>query len=119
MISPIAAGLGWTVKLDKAGDFSGRAALAAEKAAGPARRVVFFKTMDRRIIRPETPVAGADGAPVGRVLSGTLSPMLSVAIGSALVDAAAAERALHADVRGSPVELHLVKPPFVELRKPA
>jgi len=51
------------------------------------------------------------------VLSGTLSPMLSVAIGSALVDAPAASGELRADVRGSPVHLHLVKPPFVELKK--
>jgi aminomethyltransferase len=78
---------------------------------------VFFKTGDRRIIRPETPVFGAGGGPVGRVLSGTLSPMLSVAIGSALVDAPAASGELRADVRGSPVHLHLVKPPFVELKK--
>ncbi len=117
-ISPLTAGLGWTVKLDKQGEFSGRAALAAEKAAGSPRRVVFFRTGDRRIVRPDTPVAGAGGAPVGRVLSGTLSPMLSVAIGSALVDAPAASGALCADVRGSPVELQLVKPPFIELRRP-
>jgi aminomethyltransferase len=116
-ISPLAAGLGWTVKLEKEGDFSGRAALAAEKAAGSPRRVVYFKTGDRRIVRPDTPVAGADGAPVGRVLSGTLSPMLSEAIGSALVDARAAAGPLRADVRGSPIELHLVRPPFIDLKK--
>ena len=117
-ITPLTAGLGWTVKFDKQGEFSGRAALAAEKAAGSPRRVVFFKTGDRRIVRPDTPVAGAGGRPVGRVLSGTLSPMLSVAIGSALVEAPAASGALSVDVRGSPVELQLVKPPFIELKKP-
>ena len=116
-ISPIAAGLGWTVKFDKAGDFSGRAALLAEKERGPAHKVVFFKTGDRRIIRPETPVAGAGGAIVGRVLSGTLSPMLNEAIGSALVEASAAAAPLHVDVRGTLIQLHLVKPPFIELKK--
>ncbi len=116
-ISPLAAGLGWTVKLDKEGDFSGRAALQAEKDRGSPRRVVFFKTGDRRIIRPETPVTGPDGAVVGRVLSGTLSPMLSEAIGSALVGAGAAAGPLRADVRGALIELHQVKPPFIELRK--
>jgi len=118
-ISPLAAGLGWTVKLDKGCDFCGRTALAAEKQAGPARRVVYFRTGDRRIVRPESPVAGADGAAVGRVLSGTLSPMLAEAIGTALVDAPAAAGPLRAEVRGSPIDLRLVKPPFVELgRKP-
>jgi aminomethyltransferase len=118
-ISPLTAGLGWTVKLEKPGDFSGRAALAAEKKGGSPRKVVFFRTGDRRIIRPETPVTGADGIVVGRVLSGTLSPMLTEAIGSALVETAAASASLHVDVRGSLIELQLVKPPFVELKKQA
>jgi aminomethyltransferase len=117
-ISPLTAGLGWTVKLDKEGDFPGRAALALEKRDGSARKVVFFRTGDRRIVRPETPVAGSDGATVGRVLSGTLSPMLSEAIGSALVDTPAAAKPLRVDVRGNLIDLRLVKPPFVELRKP-
>jgi len=116
-ISPLTAGLGWTVKLDKEGDFSGRAALEAEKKQGSPRKVVFFKTGDRRIIRPETPVTSGDGAVVGRVLSGTLSPILCEAIGSALVDARAASGVLRADVRGSLIELHPVKPPFIDLKK--
>jgi aminomethyltransferase len=116
-ISPLTAGLGWTVKFDKPGDFSGRAALAAEKKDGSPRKVAFFRTGDRRIIRPETPVIGADGAIAGRVLSGTLSPMLAEAIGSVLVEAPATAHPLHADVRGSLIELKLVKPPFVELKK--
>jgi aminomethyltransferase len=116
-ISPLAAGLGWTVKLDKGSDFVGRAALAAEKAEGSARRVVFFRTGDRRIVRADTPVLDAAGTGVGRVLSGTLSPLLNEAIGSALVDAAAATAPLAVDIRGTKLALHLVKPPFVELRK--
>jgi aminomethyltransferase len=116
-ISPLTAGLGWTVKLDKESDFAGRSALAQEKKNGSAHKVLFFKTGDRRIIRPEAPVAGADGVAVGRVLSGTLSPMLSEAIGSALVETAAADKPLRVDVRGSLIELQPVKPPFIELGK--
>ncbi|MGH7997365.1 MAG: glycine cleavage system aminomethyltransferase GcvT [Opitutaceae bacterium] len=116
-ISPIAAGLGWTVKLDKTSDFIGKEALRAEKAAGPRHRVVFFRTGDRRIARTGTPVEDAGGAPVGRVLSGTLSPMLNEAIGSALVGAAASGGPLAVDIRGARLALHLVKPPFVELKK--
>lgn len=118
-ISPLTAGLGWTVKLDKGADFIGRAALLAEKQQGGAHKVVFFKTGDRRIVRAETPVLGADGAPVGRVLSGTLSPILNEAIGSALVTAAAASAPLAVDIRGTKLNLQLVKPPFVELKKPS
>jgi aminomethyltransferase len=116
-ISPLAAGLGWTVKLDKGVEFVGSAALAAEKKAGSARKVVFFRTGDRRIARPEATVVGPGGASVGRVLSGTLSPILNEAIGSALVETPAAAQPLRVDIRGTFLDLHLVKPPFVELKK--
>jgi aminomethyltransferase len=51
------------------------------------------------------------------VVSGTLSPLLNEAIGSALVDAAAAQGQLAVDVRGTKLNLQLVKPPFVPLKK--
>ena len=116
-ISPLTAGLGWTVKLDKGADFVGRAALLAEKEKGASHQVVFFRTGDRRIVRAEAPVLDAAGTVVGRVLSGTLSPILNEAIGSALVTTAAAAQPLVVDIRGTKLNLHLVKPPFVELKK--
>ena len=116
-ISPLTAGLGWTVKLDKGADFIGCTALVAEKQNGAPQKVIFFKTGDRRIVRADTPVLGPDGAVVGRVLSGTLSPILNEAIGSALVATPAAAQPLAVDIRGTKINLHLVKPPFVELKK--
>ena len=115
-INPLVAGLGWVVKLDK-GPFTGSEVLATEKARGPAKKIVFFRTGDRRIVRAESPVLDAAGATVGRVVSGTLSPILNEAIGSALVDAGAAQNQLAVDVRGTKLNLHLVKPPFVPLKK--
>lgn len=115
-ISPLTAGLGWTVKLSKASDFNGKAALLAEKQQGSANKVVLFKTGDRRIVRAESPVT-AGGQAVGRVLSGTLSPILNEAIGSALVSVAAAGGPLSVDVRGTSFPLTVVKPPFVPLKK--
>jgi aminomethyltransferase len=115
-ISPLSAGLGWVVKFDK-GPFTGSDVLAAEKAKGPAKKIVFFKTGDRRIIRAESPVLDAAGATVGRVVSGTLSPLLNEAIGSALVESAALNGPLAVDVRGTKLNLQLVKPPFVPLKK--
>jgi aminomethyltransferase len=116
-ISPLTAGLGWTVKLDKGVDFIGRTALKTEKEKGAPQKVVFFRTGDRRILRADTPVLGSDGQTVGRVLSGTLSPILNEAIGSALVTTPAASQSLAVDVRGTKINLQLVKPPFVELKK--
>lgn len=115
-ISPLAAGLGWTVKLEKGVEFVGAAALRREKADPSAPRVVYFRTGDRRIVRADTPVTSG-GQSVGRVLSGTLSPILNEAIGSALVPPAAAAAGLAVDIRGTLLNLQLVKPPFVPLKK--
>jgi aminomethyltransferase len=116
LITPITAGLGWVVKFDK-GPFIGSDVLKAEKEKGSAKKIVFFKTGDRRIVRAETPVLNATGEAVGRVVSGTLSPMINEAIGSALVEAAVVKDSLAVDIRGAILKLHLVKPPFVPLKK--
>ena len=116
-ISPLTAGLGWTVKLDKGSEFAGRAALLAEKQGGATHTVVYFRTGDRRIVRADAPVLGTAGLAVGRVLSGTLSPILNEAIGSALVSKEAANGPLSVDIRGTLLNLQLVKPPFVPLKK--
>jgi len=116
-ISPLTAGLGWTVKLDKGADFVGREALAAEKRDGGKNRVIYFTTGDRRIVRGGSAVLGAEAQEVGRVLSGTLSPILNQAIGSALVPVAAALGPLSVEIRGANLPLEIVKPPFVELKK--
>lgn len=116
-ISPLTAGLGWTVKLGKSHPCVGHAALLREKTEGASHRVVFFKTGDRRIVRADTPVTGPDGAVVGRVLSGTLSPILNEAIGSALVATSAASGSLAVDIRGASIALNPTKPPFVPLKQ--
>jgi aminomethyltransferase len=115
-ISPLSAGLGWVVKMDKT-DFIGKAALQHEREVGSARRVVYFKTEDRRIPRAGTQVVALPDRIVGAVLSGTMSPLLNVAIGSAIVGASYAAKPLGVDIRGEKVPLQLVKPPFVELER--
>ena len=111
-ITPLQAGLGWAVKLRKSADFIGKDALQKEKAAGPGRRVAFFRTGQRRILRENTALM-AGGREVGRVLSGTLSPMLNEAIGSALVESSALEgRTVEAELRGKSFPLQWSKPPF-------
>jgi aminomethyltransferase len=116
-ISPLTAGLAWTVKLNKAGGFIGSTALAQEASNEAVRKVVFFKTGDRRIVRAGTPVTTANAVTVGTVLSGTLSPVLNEAIGSAIVGATAAMHELAVDIRGTQIPLKLIKPPFIELKK--
>ncbi len=113
-ISPIEAGLEWTVKFAKESDFIGREALRSQKEKGPVRKLLFFKTGDRRIIRAGSEVL-ADGERVGQVVSGTLSPILNEAIGSMLVEASAVEKELYTAIRGQAKNLRLTKPPFISL----
>ena len=87
--NPYEANLGRVVKLEKEGDFIGRAALAAVKEQGPARKLIGLQMIDNAIPRSGYEVL-SDGRPVGRVTSGTLSPTLGTKIAMARVDAEAA-----------------------------
>ncbi|MBP2473820.1 aminomethyltransferase [Crossiella equi] len=114
-ITPVQAGSGWAVGWKKE-EFWGREALAAEKAAGPARKLFGLKALDRGVPRAGMTVL-VDGAKVGQTTSGTFSPSLKTGIALALLDTAAglepgAEVSL--DVRGRALRCEVVKPPFVE-----
>lgn len=119
VIGPVEANLMWTVSLKKAGDFMGREAIEQKKQDGPAKKIVFFRTGSRRIARPESAVL-CDGEVVGKVVSGTFSPMLNEAIGSALVEATVAKKGeLAVDLRGKAMPIQRVRPPFLSLNPQA
>lgn len=112
-ISPIQAGLGWTVKFGKP-DFIGREALLRQAEGGPQSSVVLFSLEDRRIARQGAVVFAGDIA-VGEVLSGTHSPMLGKPIGTALIAAGHANSsALTVDIRGHRAPLRIATEPFVK-----
>ncbi|MFZ9201148.1 MAG: glycine cleavage system aminomethyltransferase GcvT [Opitutales bacterium] len=112
-ISPIQAGLGWTVKFTKP-DFIGREALKRQADGNLPSSVVLFSLNDRRIARQGTPVLSGE-TKVGEVLSGTLSPMLNKPIGTALVAAGAlAKGGLTIDIRGNRIPLEVSAEPFVK-----
>jgi len=84
-ITPIMAGLGIFVKLDKDA-FIGKEALAKQKAEGPAKKIVGIELADKAIPRHGYTVLNMDGAPIGEVTTGyhTISTDKSVCM--ALVD---------------------------------
>ena len=85
-ITPIMAGLGMFVKLDKT-EFIGKEALARQKAEGPARKLVGIELADKAIPRHGYTVLNTGGEPIGEVTTGyhTLSTDKSVCM--ALIDA--------------------------------
>lgn len=110
--TPLEAGLGWIVKLDKP-DFTGRAALERQKAAGVTRKLVAFELTEPGIPRQHYAIV-SDGQKVGEVTSGTMGPSVKKAIGIGYVPPGlAAEGSTFAvEIRGRPVAARVVKAPF-------
>jgi aminomethyltransferase len=115
--TPLEAGLSWVVKLDK-GEFVGRDALAAQKAAGIPRKLVGFEVRGRGIARQGHAVV-SEGGTVGAVTSGTWSPTFEKAVGLAYVppEMAAPGTPLAIDVRGKALPAVVVETPFYKRSK--
>jgi aminomethyltransferase len=110
--SPLEAGLGWITKFSK--DFVNSEALARQKEAGVERKLVGFQLEERGIPRHDYPVTDAEGNPVGRVTSGTMSPSLGVGIGMGYVPVglSAPGTEIHIQIRKNLLPATVVKLPF-------
>ena len=110
--NPFEVNLGRVVKLDK-GDFIGRAALQAVQQSGPARKLIGLQMVENAIPRAGYEVR-ADGAAVGHVTSGTLSPTLGTKIAMAMVptELAGVGNEFEVVVRERPYRAEQVKLPF-------
>ena len=112
-ITPLEAGLGWIVKLDKGAPFTGLQALRAQKAGGVTRKTVGFRLLGRGIARHGYPV-WSDGKEVDLVRSGGQSPSLGYAIGTTMLPPAAAKvgTKFEIDCRGERIPAEVVARPF-------
>lgn len=114
--NPFEVGLGWITKLED-GDFLGRDALARIKETGVQRRLVGFVMQERGVPRAHYRVTH-DGAYIGEVTSGTMSPTLGQAIGTALVQTPYAKLGTEFTIviRDKEVKAQVVRAPFVPRR---
>ena len=108
--TPLEAGIGFAVHLDKEQGFVGREALKKEKDEGLRKKLIGFEVEGRGIARHDYPVK-AGGETVGKVTSGTRSPTLGKAIGLALVSPRVEDR-FEVEVRGKAVGARAVPLPF-------
>lgn len=110
--TPLEAGLGWVTKLDK-GDFLGRDALRRQKEEGLHRKLVGFVLTEKGFPRHGYDIRH-DGAVVGAVTSGLLSPALDQGVGLGYVDVGAAGKgtALEIVIRDRGVGAEVRRPPF-------
>ncbi|UCE01795.1 MAG: glycine cleavage system aminomethyltransferase GcvT [Candidatus Latescibacterota bacterium] len=109
-VSPLEAGLGWTVKLRKA-DFVGRAALERQKREGVPRKLVGLELQERAIARAGFEVRVGERT-VGSVTSGTYAPTLQRSLAMALVQRDALEEPMCVAVRGRGIPAQRVTLPF-------
>ena len=111
-ISPLEAGIGRFVKLEK-DSFNGREALARQKEQGLKRKMTGFMLTDRGVARAEYPVM-AGGRCIGKVTSGSYAPTLDKNLGLALVEAefAAAGQTFYIEIRGKNVAAEVISRPF-------
>src|SRR5215210_6278719 len=111
--TPLEAGLGWIVKLDKGCPFTGDAALKAQKSRGVTRKLVGFQLQGRGFPRHGYPVYHQERE-VDLVRSGTMSPSLGVPIGTTYLPAAAASvnTKFEVECRGERMPAEVVSRPF-------
>lgn len=112
--SPLEAGLGWITKFVEGKNFTNRAALEQQKAAGVTRKLVGFEMIDRGIPRHSYALTDTEGNVIGHVTSGTMSPTRKIGIGLGYVKAEFAKpgTTICLDNRGRKLKAQVVKPPF-------
>ena len=110
--SPLEAGLGWITKFTK--DFINRAYFEKQKANGVTKRLVGFEMLEKGIARHDYDIKDFEGAIIGKVTSGTMSPSLGKAVGMGYVDKqfAAIGSDIYISVRNTLLKAKVVKIPF-------
>ncbi len=116
-ITPLEAGIGWTVKFNKT-DFIGKASLERLKKYGLKRMFVAFKMRDKGIPRTDNEITHNNNV-VGKVTSGTFSPSLERGIGFGYVLKRFAEQKsqVNIKIRGTDYPAQIVDTPFITLDK--
>jgi aminomethyltransferase len=112
--SPIEAGLGWITKFTEGNDFIDREKLEKQKAEGPEKRLRGFIMKERGIPRKDYEIADSEENIIGRVTSGTMSPMLKQGIGMGYVKSGMHKTGteIFIKVRKKLLKAELVKLPF-------
>ena len=115
-ITPLEAGLGKFVKLDKE-SFIGKEALTKQQEEGLKRKLAGFEMLERGIPRSHYEVE-VKGVRIGFVATGSFSPALKKNIGMALIGAeyAAGGNEIEIVIRNKALKARIIKMPFYTKR---
>jgi len=113
--SPLEAGLGWITKITDDRKFIDREFLAMQQKEGVTRRLRGFVMAERGIPRHDYHLYNAEGARIGSVTSGTMSPVLNQGIGLGYVakEYAAFGTRIYVGIRDKKIAADIVKLPFI------
>lgn len=111
--STLEAGLGWITKLKK-GDFIGREILIDQKENGIKRKLVPLIIEGRAIPRKDY-IITKNGRSIGKITSGTMSPMLNqpIALGYVEIENAKIDDEVEVTIRNKSFNAKITKLPFV------
>ncbi len=111
-ISPLEAGLGWSVKLDK-DNFSGKDALLAQKTIGLSKQLICLKAQGKALPRAGYPIMNGEQE-IGSVASGSQGIFVGYPVATAFVPPAYSKigQQLFIGIRDNPVPAQVVSRPF-------
>ena len=113
-ITPLEAGLGFAVKLNKSVNCMGKDALQRQKEEGLKRKLVGIEMIDKGIPRTNYPVLNEKDEEIGFVTTGTKSPTLNKSIGFAIVQTAYSKigTEVFIQVRKRKLKARVIETPF-------
>jgi aminomethyltransferase len=114
--SPLEAGLGWIVKTSKENDFIDKDFILDQKQKGIERKLVGFELQERGIPRKDYTIVNSEGQVLGRVTSGTMSPVLKKGIGMGYVhiDYTKSGQEIYIEIRNKKIKAVVVTLPFIK-----
>ncbi|KON87075.1 glycine cleavage system protein T [Sporosarcina globispora] len=117
-ITPLEAGIGFAVKVNKEADFIGKEVLKNQKENGVPRKLAGIEMIDRGIPRHGYPVYKGEEL-IGEVTTGTQSPTLKKNIGLVLIKKEHAEPGteLEVEIRGKLLKAKIAATPFYKREK--
>jgi aminomethyltransferase len=116
--TPIEAGLGFVVKLQK-DRFIGKEVLQKQKTEGSKRKRVGIKMIDQGIPRPGFEIRLTNGEMIGQLTSGTFSPLLKRGIGMGYVKTPQAleDAPINVNIRGKMAKAKIAAFPLYDSDK--
>ncbi len=112
--SPIEAGLGWITKFVDYKEFIDKPLLWKQKTGGTSRKLVGFVLQEKGIPRRDYEISDNEGNVIGKVTSGTMSPMMKRGIGMGYVRTAFSKEGtgININIRNKSVKAEVVRFPI-------